>query len=150
VSRREYHRLANPSEFWNVLLPIRLVDSLSGYSLDMWGMLTEIIREWYGISIPKHVRSEWGPPIVSPLGARVEMCLDRHAARRLQEEVCNSSYDPALPEGRISAFGGYGADVRDEHIREQEGMAFLARQAEHIPDLDHFVIVVSVAQEAEW
>jgi hypothetical protein len=111
-------------------------------------MLTGIIGEWYGIHVPFHQRSEWGPPIEQPPGVRVELCLDRHAARRLRHEITSSAYDPCKTSGRLSVFGGWAVAIPDEFALEQAGMEFLARQADHISQADQYIIVISLNEDA--
>jgi hypothetical protein len=105
-------------------------------------MLGEIAGESYRIYVPGHYESEWGPPIISPPGTRVEMCMDRRSARRLQRSVRESYVPKSAQCGKLSVFGAYGLKVPDEYRMEAEGMSFLARQADHISDLDHYLFVL--------
>jgi hypothetical protein len=110
----------------------------------MWSMLVEISGAWYGIHVPLEYRTAWGDPIQPPPGVRVELCLDRHAARRLRHDIASSAYDPTSTAGTMTVFAGCGVAVPDEYARERDGMDFLRRQAEHITGPDQHLIVISI------
>lgn len=132
--------------FWDVLTPSSVVDELLHYTRQMWRMLVEMAGE-YGITVPGHHKSEWGPPIVAPPGVSVEMCLDRHAARMMKTRLDKSTYTLKEAGDRLSVFANYGLPIPDEFEREAEGIAFIRRQPEYLTDLDHYLIVLSVESE---
>lgn len=134
-------RLADPGVALDLLRSAERVDCLSGYTLEMWDILTcVVLQEWFGLRLPPS-KLPWDGTICLPPNLRLNYCLDRTYARQARSRIqsCYLSLDEN--PGRMSVFSGYGLSIPDDFRREREGLLFLSRQAEHFRSLDDYLFI---------
>lgn len=135
-------RLANPDTAEETLFSSRVVDELTTYTLDMWGLLTaEILWEWFGIRLPKR-KVPWDGPVYLPPGHQLLYRFNRKDARALRHDVQRRYFEASHHPDRVSIFAGYGVNIPGDMQREREGFEFLARQTEHFDSDNQYVFVV--------
>lgn len=107
----------------------------------MWAILTDVVLfEWFGLRV-RQSRSPWGGPIYVPSHLRLIYCLDRAGARQARFEIQSHYLSADLPPGRMSIFAGYGLQIPEDFKREREGLAFIARQAEHFRSVNDYLFI---------
>lgn len=134
--------LANRDTAAVLLAEASCVDSLSHYTTEMWGILTDVVlQEWFGLRLPPS-KVPWQGPDDLPDGSRLLYCLDRSYARQAKADI--HRYYLSLNRGlnSMSIFAGYGLIIPDDLVRERDGLSFLARQAEHFRSLDDYLFIV--------
>lgn len=133
--------LADPGVALDLLRSAERVDCLSGYTLEMWDILTcVVLQEWFGLRLPPS-KLPWDGTICLPPNLRLNYCLDRTYARQARSRIqsCYLSLDEN--PGRMSVFSGYGLSIPDDFRREREGLLFLSRQAEHFRSIDDYLFI---------
>lgn len=148
VSEREFLHLERDAEI--ILAHVPLVDSLHGYTEEMWDMLTTENGERFGFSIPHPWTSATIQPRLSLPGERMLLCLDQHTAQRLHNDVQDRYLRQKFNPSRLSAFGTFGLNVPNDVEREREGMEFLARQVNHFTAENQRIIVLLSRSSELW
>lgn len=113
----------------------------------MWSILTDgVLHESFGIRLPVH-RTPWGGPLWAPRRHDVLYLLDRHSSRQLKADICARYFaTEAVRNGWCNTiFELYGLNLRDSAARERDGLAFLARQADHFCSPDDYLLIVDGA-----
>lgn len=120
------------------------VDSLPRYTAEMWSILTDVVlQEWFGLRLPPS-KLPWQGPLYASQGCRFLYCLDRSYARQVKADIYRHYFSLDRGAESISIFAGYGLAIPDDLERERDGMAFLARQAEHFRSLDDYLFIVHI------
>lgn len=149
LTESAYLALANPLTALGAVSSSPQVDSLDFYTEEMWGMVSVIAVEWLGIRLPE-LRTAWDGPICLPPEIHPLLCLNRTDARALRHDLQRRYFNRQFSPNRLSIFGGYGVDIAEEFSRERDGMEFLARQAEHLANVDDHILVVQHLPSPEW
>ena len=134
--------LANPDTAAELLSAASRVDSLSDYTAEMWGILTDVVLgEWFGLRLPPS-KVPWKGPVYLPDECRLLYCLDRKYARQAKADIDRHYLSLKRGANSLSIFAGYGLVIPDDLERERDGLVFLARQAEHFRSLDDYLFMI--------
>ncbi len=125
-----------------LLMSSPIVDSLDLYSRQMWDMITWTIGEKFRIRLFHEL--PWDGPCYLPYGLDLRLCLNRHSARAIRNDIEQRylSRPDRLREESMSVFAGYGVLIPNDMQRERDAMEFLARQAEHFESIDDYIFIV--------
>lgn len=134
-------RLADPSCEPEIVLRTREVDSLSGFTGEMWDVLTDVVFEWFRLRLQLS-NVPWDGPVCVPQGTRLLYCHDRSYARQAKHDIKRRYLSRVRESNSISVFTGCNMLVPDDFAREREGLEFIARQADHLASPDDFVFVI--------
>jgi hypothetical protein len=134
-------RLADPGVAHDLLLSAERVDRLSGFTVEMWDILTGVVlQEWFGLRLPPS-KLPWDGSICLPPNLRLNYCLDRTYARQAHSRIQSRYLSLDENPGRMSIFSGCGFSIPNDFQREREGLLFLARQADHFRSFNDYLFI---------
>lgn len=133
--------LGDPDAAEELFLALKPMDYLHGYTVEMWGILTDVVLyEWFGLRLPPS-KVPWDGPVYLPPHLRLLYCLDRSYARQACNDI-QSRYLRLDHSARSrSIFAAYNVHVPDDFQREHEGLHFIARQIEHFRSRDDYLFI---------
>jgi len=149
LPRTDFLRLGTGVSFWSVLASAIRVDSLPGYTRQMFEILADFLASENRVALPGTKRVI-GSLNLDGVAASVE-CFTQHDARVLSTRLAKSSFgdDRNRPVvGTRGQFFGYALQVDRHEEYEYAGIEYLKRQVEHIHGNVEYLIIVAVEANA--
>ena len=142
LSSRDFLRLGTGVWFWSGMESAAWVDSLPGYTKEMFDILTDFLAAEYGINLPGTKRLI-GSLCVDGATASVH-CFTLDDVRTLRTKlakVAHRWHEPPISDTRGSFFG-YLLELEHHEQYEYNGIAYLGRQADHVTSKDDYLVIV--------